>query len=201
MATIVLIHGGFYPEMDADRFWIQPGIAKALAQCGHDVLAPNRLSVSPSWDAETAYLLETLPSSPVHVFGASNGASVAARLAIEHPERIASITLAWPATAGVKEVDEYSKHALAKSGVPDPSLLLSGGTLRGVLNAELALLKHKSAVIAADPPDFAHRQITVDQLLAKVPGMSGLGAFPVPFAPHFPSKLDEFVTAIDDFLK
>ena len=40
---VLLIHGGLAESMDAERFWVRPGIVNALAQAGFVVAAPDRV--------------------------------------------------------------------------------------------------------------------------------------------------------------
>ncbi len=39
---VVLIHGGLGEAMDANRFWIRPGVLEGLRAAGFDVTAPDR---------------------------------------------------------------------------------------------------------------------------------------------------------------
>ena len=43
MATLLLIHGGLWEDMDAGRFWHGPGISARLKRHGFEVIAPDRL--------------------------------------------------------------------------------------------------------------------------------------------------------------
>ena len=82
-----------------------------------------------------------LPETPVMVVAESNGCSVAARLALEDPGRVARLVLVWPATAGDPRVDAWAR----RQGVPEEMLV--GETLRGLADAELAELTMPVAVV------------------------------------------------------
>ena len=51
-ALMVLVHGGLWEDMDAERFWVRPGVMRGLAAAGVEVSAPNRLPRPDSWAAE-----------------------------------------------------------------------------------------------------------------------------------------------------
>src|SRR5215207_6095672 len=102
---MVLVHGGLWEDMDAERFWVRPGVVAGLAAAGVDVSAPDRWPRPDSWAAEVRHLLPLLPEDSVTLVAGSNGCSVAARLAVDHPHRVLRLVLAWPATAGDPRVD------------------------------------------------------------------------------------------------
>lgn len=181
---LVLVHGGLWEDMDADRFWVRPGVVAGLAAAGVEVLAPDRLPRPDSWAAEVEHLLRVLPEAPATVVAGSNGCSVAARLAIEHVRRVERLVLAWPATAGDPTVDEWSRQ----HGVPEG--MLAGETLRGVTDAELTSLRVPVAVVPAD--NLFHQRLTSDALLRTLPGAVELPACPEPPRPDFdPAQLVE----------
>jgi pimeloyl-ACP methyl ester carboxylesterase len=145
--TVVLVHGGLWEDMDAERFWVRPGVVAALAARGIPVLAPDRVPRPRSWAEEVAHLLPLLPDEPVTLVGGSNGCSVAARTAVDHPDRVGRLVLAWPATAGDSEIDTL---ALAAGAPPE---MLAGETLRGLSDVELARLRLPVAVLpSGDQP-------------------------------------------------
>lgn len=41
--TYVPVHGGLWEDMDAERFWVRPGVVAALADRGIEVVAPDRM--------------------------------------------------------------------------------------------------------------------------------------------------------------
>ena len=106
----MLVHGGLYEPMDAAAFWVRPGIMDGLSQRGLTVIAPNRIEGPTSWAEEAAHLvaLNTL-EGPAHVVAGSNGCSAAVRLAIDHPDVVASLVLCWPATNG-SEQNRLTRH-------------------------------------------------------------------------------------------
>ena len=42
MPTVLLVHGGFWEDMTAERFWRRPGIVSGLERRDFDVIAPDR---------------------------------------------------------------------------------------------------------------------------------------------------------------
>ena len=196
---ILLVHGGLWEPMDAARFWVRPGIVADLTDRGHVVIAPDRLTFAPSWAAEVEYLLPRLPHGKVVVIGGSNGCSVAARLAVEHPERIGGLILAWPATNGDPQVDASASDHLRTQGASDEIVanLLDGGTIRGVTDEQLATLPMKVAVLRSIPENRMHQRRTVDALLATVKGSVQLPGCPEPPRPDFAQHRPEFIEAIE----
>jgi len=187
--TFVLVHGGLWEDMDAERFWVRPGIVAALEARGVPVLAPDRVVHPRSWAQEVAHLLPLLPAEPGTLVGGSNGCSVAARIAVDAPDRVRRLVLAWPATAGDSRVDTLYREIGA------PPEMLAGETLRGLADAELAGLRLPVAVLAG-PDNPYHRRSTVDSLLALVAGAVELPPVPEPPRPEFPAYLDSFVRSV-----
>ena len=56
-SVMVLVHGGLWEDMDAERFWVRPGVVAGLAGAGVEVVAPDRLPRPDSWAAEVRHLL------------------------------------------------------------------------------------------------------------------------------------------------
>jgi len=175
---MVLVHGGLWEDMDAERFWVRPGVVAGLAAAGVGVFAPDRLPRPDSWSAEVRHLLPLLPEDPVTLVGGSNGCSVAARLAVENPHRVLRLVLAWPATAGNPRVDAWTR----KQGAPED--MLAGETLRGLTDAELAGLRMPVSVLPAPGGPF-HQRHTADALLRLIPGAAELPSSPEPPRPEF----------------
>jgi Ni,Fe-hydrogenase III small subunit len=198
---LLLIHGGLWESMDAHRFWVRPGIAADLSERGHPVIAPDRPRMAESWAAEVDDLLRSLPDGRVVVVAGSNGCSVAARLAADHPDRIAGLLLAWPATAGDPAVDASVGSRLHRLGPTTAVVdgLLAGGTLRGVTDAELAGLTGPVGVVGARPDNQVHQRRTVDALLALVPKAVELPSCPEPPRPEFAGHRTALVTAVARF--
>ena len=67
MTTLLLIHGGLWDDMDAERFWRLPGIVGGLERRGFIVIAPDRPRRAPPWAAEAEHLAKFLPGTPVTV--------------------------------------------------------------------------------------------------------------------------------------
>lgn len=175
---MVLVHGGLWEDMDAERFWVRPGVVAGLVAAGVDVAAPDRLVRPGSWAEEVRHLRALLPDSPVTLVAGSNGCSVAARLAVDHPHRVRRLVLAWPATAGDPRVDAWTLTQGAPAG------MLAGETLRGLTDAELTGLRMPVAVLPSPGSPF-HRRGTADALLRLIPGAELLPGSPEPPRPDF----------------
>lgn len=203
MSTLLLIHGGLWEDMDADRFWHKPGITAGLRQLGIDVLAPNRPRHPSSWAAEVDHLAAGLPDRPVTVLGASNGCTVAVRLALVCPERVAGLVLAWPATAADPAADTRVRDRLTGLGASTDVVdaLLAGHTLRGVADHELAALSIAVGVLPSAPAGPFHQRATVDALLRLLPQAVELPGCPEPPHPEFPPYLDPLVATLAEFLR
>lgn len=199
--AILLVHGGLWEDMNADLFWVRPGVVSALRGLGHDVFAPDRMARPRSWQEDVDYLASALPGEPVTVVGGSNGCTVAARLALAFPDSVTGLVLAWPATAGDARLDEIYRAELITQGgdahVPDA--LLSGYPLRGLTGADLAGLRPHVAVLPADPVNPFHQRRTVDELLKVIPRAVELAGCPEPPRPEFPPHLQSFARQVDLF--
>lgn len=99
---------GLHERMDARRFWVAPGVAGSVAAAGYRVLLPDRrwsgaATTGPvsehTWALEGADL-GAVPrhagAAPALVVAGSNGCSAALRLALDQPELVAGLVLAWP---------------------------------------------------------------------------------------------------------
>lgn len=187
---MVLVHGGLWEDMDAERFWVRPGVVAGLAAAGVEVVAPDRLPRPASWSDEVRHLGALLPERPVTVVAGSNGCSVAARLAVADPHRVTRLVLAWPATAGDPQADAWT----LRQGAPEE--MLAGETLRGLLDAELAGLRMPVAVLPATAGPF-HQRRTADALLELIPGVTLLPGSPEPPRPDFtPDRLVDALTSL-----
>ncbi|HEY0693428.1 MAG TPA: alpha/beta hydrolase [Kribbella sp.] len=201
MATLFLVHGGLWEPMNTDRFWSTPGVLVGLEKLGFEVLAPDRPPVPDHWSQEVEHLAPLLPAQPAVLVGASNGCSVAARLALAYPESIDRLLLAWPATAGDPVVDRRTEQGMRGRGADDAVIreLLTGETLRGITDEELAALGMPAGVLPSVPENLVHQRRTVDALLKLLPGSRELPGCPEPPNPAFSPHLQELVGAIAAF--
>jgi pimeloyl-ACP methyl ester carboxylesterase len=181
--NVLLVHGGLHEDMDARRFWGSPGVVSGLEQRGLRVAAPDRLPGAISWQSEADHLAPVLPDEPAVVVAGSNGCSVAVRLALTHPGRIGRLILAWPATAGDRSIDDRVRERVTDQAIA--TRLLRGGTLRGVLDSELADLRVPTGVLPSARPSPAHQRRTVDALLRLLPDVRELPGAPEPVRPEF----------------
>jgi pimeloyl-ACP methyl ester carboxylesterase len=183
MTAVVLIHGGLWEDMDAERFWVRPGITTGLRDRGLDVVAPDRLRTAPTWAAEVDHLLPSLPSGPMVLVGGSNGCSVAVRLVLAQARRVVGLVQGWPATAGDPSLDAALRDRIGRGE------LLVGETLRGVSDAELAGLALPVAVVPSDPPNRVHQRRTAEALVRELPDVRELPGCPEPPHPDFQPAL------------
>lgn len=195
MTTLLLIHGGLWDDMDAERFWHRPGIVAGLQRHRITVLSPDRPHRAPSWASEAEHLTAALPNHPVTVIAGSNGCSAAIRLAIARPERVERLLLAWPATAGDPQLDARARHGLAELGAPPQVIenLLAGQTLRGATDDELVTITTPVGVLPSIPENPYHQRRTVDALLRTVPQAVELPGCPEPPHPEFPPHAESFI--------
>ncbi len=202
--VVLLVHGGLYEEMDAARFWEEPGVAGGLAAAGFEVLAPNRMRHPPAWTDEAAALATALRGAPAPagVVAGSNGCSAALRLAIDFPDLVGRLVLAWPATAGVPQLDARVRaviDAVAEDGTADR--LLAGNTVRGVADGELRRLDRPVTIIPAEDGDPVHQRSTVNALVTLLPDAQVTEPFPPTPRPEFDGNEERFVAAVRDALR
>jgi pimeloyl-ACP methyl ester carboxylesterase len=202
MTTVLLVHGGLWDGMDAERFWERPRILDGLRDRGFGVVAPDRLPRPASWEADVDHVLTGLPEEPVVVVGGSNGCSVAALLTLRRPESIRALVLAWPATTGDATADARTREGLRVAGatVSTVDTLLAGETLRGVSDAELAGLALPVGVLPSVPDNPFHRRGTADAVLSLVTGAVELIGCPEPPRPEFAGHLPGFLASVGRFV-
>jgi pimeloyl-ACP methyl ester carboxylesterase len=202
VTTLLLIHGGLWEAaMNADRFWTQPGITAGLQHHGFTVLTPDRLPQPPDWTAEADHLAPSLPGPPTTVLAGSNGCSAAARLAIAFPDQIERLLLAWPATANDPAVDARTRSHLVGLNTPPKTIdaLLTGHTLRGVTDEELASLTMPTGLLPAVPDNPFHQRHTLHALRGLLPQADELPGCPEPPRPDFPPHLASFLDTVTRF--
>ncbi|GAA3882729.1 hypothetical protein GCM10022243_54150 [Saccharothrix violaceirubra] len=202
MPTVVLIHGGLWEEMDAERFWVVPGIVSALRRRGIEVLAPDRGHRATGWGQEVDHMAPMLPDHPVTMIAGSNGCSVAVRLASTRPGRVARMVLAWPATAADPVVDESTRRRLTRLGATAAVVdeLLSGGVIRGVSDTALESLTMPVGLVPSEPENPFHQRLTIDAVKALVPHAEELPGSAEPPRPEFATQVEPFVDAVTGFL-
>ena len=191
MATVVLIHGGLHEDMDAERFWVRPGIVGGLRERGLDVLAPDRRPPHRRGRRRSTSAAH-VAVRPIVLVGGSNGCSVAVRLVLAQAHSVVGLVLAWPATAGDPSLDAALRARLGGDE------LLTGKTLRGVSDAELAGLGLPVTVVPSEPPNRVHQRHTVDALLRLLPSATELPGSVEP--PHPTFQPDGFVAEILDWV-
>jgi pimeloyl-ACP methyl ester carboxylesterase len=202
LTTVLLIHGGLWEDMDARRFWHQPGIVAGLTRHGVEVLAPDRRHRAPDWAAETAHIAAALPDRPVTVLAGSNGCSVAVRLALARPGSVERLLLAWPVTAGDPGVDARTRNGMAERGAPPRVIdaLLAGQTVRGSTDAELAGVTQPVGLLPSVPENPLHQRRTIDALHRLLPHSVVLAGCPEPPRPDFLPHAEAFVRTAVGFV-
>lgn len=203
MNSLLLVHGGLWDDMNAERFWVRPGVVGGLAERGWHVLAPERPYRAPNWSIEAQALAgEVSEAESVDLLAGSNGCSAAVRFALAEPGRVGALILAWPAVAGDPEVDETERRTLAELGATSTDIddLLAGETLRGVTDAELAELRARIAIIPSTVDGRVHPLRTVDALCGLLPGAVRLPACPESPRPEFGAHRTAFLDAVTGFV-
>lgn len=203
--SVLLVHGGLWDTMDAEAFWGTTGITRGLTSYGLEVLAPDRPVRASRWDVEVAALGELLANrdEPVTIVGASNGCTAATLLALKFPDVVDRLLLAWPATGGDSAVDARTRAGLIERDCAPEVVdgLLAGGTLRGVIDADLPVLARiPVALVPSVPENPSHQRKTVDALLRSIRGSRELAGCPEAPTPGFPAYLDQLVRTIVEFV-
>src|SRR5207244_3899751 len=175
-----------------------------LERLGFTVVAPDRLRRPPSWTADADHVHAAVAAvaagedEPLTVVAGSFGCSVAVRLALDSPDLVARIVLAWPAALSDQFTAIRFRAGLARLGAPARVLdaLLRTGTLPGTTDAELGALSVPVGVIPAVPPDPFHQRGTVDALLRLLPSAAELPGCPEAPRPEFPPHLVSFLASV-----
>lgn len=186
---LVLVHGGLYEDVDAAGFWGRTGIGAGLRAAGFGVHAPARPTAPRSWEEERDALLMAISSrtrDPVAVVAASNGCSAALRAAIDMPGVVRSLVLCWPATAGDQAIDaSVRERIIPVAGGATADRLLSGQTIRGVLDDELEHIGIPVAIVPSDAEDPLHQRSTVQGLYRRLPQVTVLEPAPPALRSNF----------------
>ncbi len=203
MLSVVLVHGGLYDGMNAQKFWADSGVIESLRAVGVDLVAPNRLRQPSSWKAEGDWLATAIEAgnrSGVAVVAGSNGCSAAVRLALDHAHLVERLMLCWPATAGDPVVDELARIIITDEKTEEAAQnLLAGEPLRGTTKSELAQLQMPCVIYPTIPENKLHRRRTVNALMESLGGAILLGGSPEPVAEEFTAFKDSFVRVIGEF--
>ena len=201
MPTLLLVHGGLWEDMDAERFWRRPGIVAGLEERGFDVLVPDRLRRAPSWEAEAAHLASFLSGKPVTVVAASFGCSAAVRLVVDYPGTAARLVLAWPASVRDPAAASLAREHLAEQGASSSVIgaLLGSATLPSAGDSSLSSLTLPAGILAAVPMTRFHPRSVVDALLRLLPSATELPGCTEPPRPDFTPHLEGFLDAITGF--
>jgi pimeloyl-ACP methyl ester carboxylesterase len=201
VTTLVLVHGGLWEDVNAERFWVRPGVVDGLRAAGFVVSAPDRAERATSWEAEAEHLAGRLPAGPLTIVAGSNGCSAAVALALSRPVLVEQLLLAWPATAGDPNIDGPTADAMTVLGADPATIaaLLGGETLRGFTDDQLGALSVPVGVLASTG-NASHQRDTVDALLKVVPGaVEVLPATPEPPRPEFAQHVGAFLAAVTRF--
>lgn len=197
---VVLVHGGLYEDMTPLKYWIDTGVTEALAAASTRFIAPKRPDTPESWEEESDVLLAAIDKAgfeKVALIGASHGCSAAARLAVDHPDRVARLMLAWPATAGDQVLDDLARIVIEdQTNVEAANALLAGETIRGVTDAEIASLDIPFVVFPSIPASHAHQRETATKLMQAQPEGHLAGGTPDPLDKQFAEHIDEFLRLV-----
>jgi pimeloyl-ACP methyl ester carboxylesterase len=205
MPSMLLIHGGLWEDTGADWFWRRTGVVDGLAARGFTVIAPDRLRRPTSWAAEAGHIAARpdLADGPVTVVGGSFGCAVAVRLALDFPELVGRLVLAWPAALADQFTAIRVRAGLARQGAPPSVLdsLLGTEALPSATDAELRTLTVPVGIAASVPPNPLHPRSAVDSLLRVLRSAVELPGSPEPPKPDFAARLEPFVTAVAGFAR
>ncbi len=197
LLPVVLVHGGLFEDMNPTKYWIDSGVTEALAATTTRFIAPKRPAEPTSWQQESDVLLAAIEKAgfdQVALVGASHGCSAAARLAVDHPNRVGRLMLAWPATAGDQVLDDLARIVIEDQvGAEAADDLLAGETIRGVTDTELANLAMPLVVFPSIPASHAHQRDTATRIVQAQPEALLAGGSPDPLDKQFAEHLDEFL--------
>lgn len=199
-----MVPGGLYEDMDATRFWVEPGVTSALEDAGFGVLMVERPRRPASWTEDGAALaVQIRPSgiAPTAVVAGSNGCSAAVRLAIDHGNLVTRLVLCWPASAHDQRVDVRIRKIIEAEAESDvANTLLQGGALRGVADDEPRELRLPVTVIPSEPENVFHQMATVDALARLLPDVRMADGTPESLRPEFPDYRSGFLRSLIEAL-
>ncbi len=200
LLPVVLVHGGLFEHTTPMSYWTDAGVTEALAATTTRFIAPKRPAKPSSWEEERDVLLAAIDKAgfdQVALVGASKGCSAAARLAVDHPDRVSRLMLAWPATAGDQVLDDLSRIVIEDLAGPDVAdNLLAGDTIHGVSDAELSTLPMPLVVVPSIPASHAHQRDTATKLVEVHPDSYLAGGTPDPLDRQFGDHLDDFIRLV-----
>lgn len=201
---IVLLPGGLYEDMDADRFWVRPGVVSALQAHGFAVFPIDRLPRPTSWKEDAEGVAAEIADAGLKgatVIAGSNGCSTAVRLALDHPAFVSRLVLCWPATVGNEAVDARTRSVIeSERSTQVATRLLGGDTLRGATDAELKTLSVPVVIIPAEPENPTHLRATVSALSELLPNSWIAPGYPETPRPEFASVRSAFIETLLDVL-
>ncbi len=188
--------------MTAVMFWTASGVTPALDHHRVSHAAENRPDAPASWNEEASALADIVQAngwSQAAVVAASNGCSAALRLAIDRPDLVARLVLAWPATAAEIVSDTLARTQIDELGPAGASdALLAGATIRGVSDAEIASIDVDTVIWPSMPENQLHQGSTVTALVGLLQRPLLMGGSPDPGHKQFPGFLDAFVSMLID---
>jgi pimeloyl-ACP methyl ester carboxylesterase len=205
--TVLLIHGGLWEDIGADWFWRRTGVIDGLEQRGLAVLAPDRPRRPKSWAAESqqfaAEVAQATGERQLTAVGGSFGCSAAVRLALDFPDLVGRLVLAWPASAAHPSAQTILRNNLTRRDADEDTMaaLLGPGTLPGVTDDELATLAWPVALVPSVTAGALHTRATVDALLRLLSSAVELPASPEAPSPRFSPYREAFLDEVADFLQ
>jgi hypothetical protein len=120
---------------------------------------------------------------------------------VDFPGTVTRLLLAWPATAGDPAIDTNERARLIRLGATPEVIeaLLTGQTLRGLTDTELASLTLPVGILRSVPANPFHQWQTADALLRLLPQVTELPGCPEPPRPEFPPYLEPFLDTVASF--
>lgn len=199
---LLLVHGGLYDDMSAVAFWESSGVTPTLDRHIVTYAAENRPDAPADWGDEATALADLIESNGwrrAAIVAASDGCSAALRLAVDRPDLVARLVLAWPATAGDVVYDTLSRTQIDELGPEGAAdALLTGETIRGLTDDEIRSVGCDTVVWPSIPENQFHQAATVTTLVGLLPRPLLMGGSPEPVHKAFASFRDSFVSMLID---